>query len=298
MVRPRVLLLAALLTLPLPLAAQAPDGAEEGRVMARVNGEPVTLADVLDVAEEVLPPQFRNIPRAAFVEQAPPDVVAQVLERTIAERALTQAARAAGLEQDAAVARRMRRAAEAELQQALLARDVNAVVTEAAVRARYDRDNAGRTGEEEVRARHILVGTEALARQVLAEVTRAGTDFAEVAKRRSTDPGARDGGDLGFFKKADMVPEFAEAAFALQPGQISRAPVHTAFGWHIIKVEERRAAPVPGFEESRAQLRQAMLQETLEVVVRGVVAAAVVERTAQPAAPGSLLQGATPPARP
>jgi peptidyl-prolyl cis-trans isomerase C len=267
--------------------------------MARVNGEAVSLGDLLDTAEEVMPPQMRNFPRPMFLQIAPPDVVAQVLERTITERALTQAARAAGMESDPAIQRRIRRAGDQELQQALLARDVNAAITEDALRARFARDTAGRQGEEEVRARHILVATETTARQVLAEVNRAGVDFAEVAKRRSTDPGARDGGDLGFFKRGDMVPEFAQAAFALQPGQISPTPVRSPFGWHIIKVEERRSAPSASFEETRAQLRQSMLEEQLEIVVRRVVGAAVVERLDQPptAPAGSLLQGAQPPAR-
>jgi peptidyl-prolyl cis-trans isomerase C len=278
----RPVLLAAALLLPLAAAAQTtpqtiPAPAAEDPILARVDGEPVRLSDVLATAQDVLPPE----------------VARQLVDRTITERVLTGAARAAGLDKDAEVRRRIRRAEDQELQQAFLSREVNAAVTDAALRARYDQEAGRRQGEEEVHARHILVPTETEAKAALAEVT-GGADFAEVAKRRSTDPGSRDGGDLGFFKRGDMVPEFAEAAFALQPGQISPAPIRSPFGWHVIKVEERRTAPVPSFEESRQELRQKMLAEQVEAVVTRIRSAAKVERLDQPAP--SLLDNAAPPA--
>ena len=106
------------------------------------------------------------------------------------------------------------------------------------------KDRIKRAGLEE-QFGDILVPTEAEARTALAEARRPNADFAEVARRRSTGPGSREGGDLGFFKRGDMIPEFATAAFAMQPGQISEAPVRTQFGWHVIKVEARRAVPPP-----------------------------------------------------
>jgi peptidyl-prolyl cis-trans isomerase C len=152
------------------------------------------------------------------------------------------------------------------LQNALLSRTITPQVTEEAIRARYQRDIAGKAGEEEVHARHILVANEADAVKIIAEL-KAGGDFVAIAKARSTDPGAQDGGDLGFFKKGDMVPEFADAAFAMKPGQISDKPVHTQYGWHIIKVEERRAAPPPTFEQARDELRQKMIQEDIQALL-------------------------------
>ena len=104
--------------------------------------------------------------------------------------------------------------------------------------------------EQEVRARHILVPTEDEAKAILAEIKK-GTDFAELAKQKSKDPGAAaEGGDLGYFTKEQMVPEFAEAAFKLDKGQVSE-PVKTQFGWHIIKVEDKRTKPVPEFEQGQ-----------------------------------------------
>ncbi len=298
--RVRCMTLAAALLLPLaPFAVLAQGAAPaaapaEDPVIARVDGQPVRLSDVLATAQDVLPADMRDLPPPLLLQVIPPDVRRQLIERTITERALTAAARAAGLDQEEEVRRRIRRAEEQELQQAFLAREVAAGVTDAAIRARYDQETGKRQGEEEVRARHILLRTETEARAALAAV-KGGEEFGAVAKRLSADPGSRDGGDLGFFKRGDMVPEFAEAAFAMKPGEVSAAPVKSPFGWHVIKVEERRSAPVPSFDESRQQLRQQMLQEQVDIVVQRVRATAKVERLDQPAG-GSLLDTAAPPA--
>ena len=97
---------------------------------------------------------------------------------------------------------------------------------------------ANKPGEEEVHARHILVDSEDQAKKIIDQLNKHGADFATLAKAKSKDPAAQNGGDLGFFKKADMVPEFADAAFALKPGEVTQTPVKTQFGWHVIKVDE------------------------------------------------------------
>jgi peptidyl-prolyl cis-trans isomerase C len=183
-----------------------------------------------------------------------------------------------------------------ELQQAFLAREVNAQVTDEALRARFDQESAKRQGEEEIRARHILLKTETEAKAALAAV-KGGEDFAVVAKRVSIDPGAADGGDLGFFKRGDMVPEFAEAAFAIKPGEVSATPVKSPFGFHIIKVEERRRATARPFDDVKQEIREALLQEEVTAVVQRIRGAARVERLDQPPAPpaNSLLNEAAPP---
>jgi peptidyl-prolyl cis-trans isomerase C len=193
---------------------------------------------------------------------------------------------------------RIRRAEEETLQQALLLREVQPLLTDEALRARFARETASRPPAEEIRARHILVASEQEARTALAEVRRPGVDFAEVARRRSTGPGAREGGDLGFFKHGDMIPEFEQAAFALRPGEISADPVRTQFGWHVIKLEERRPVSAPSFEESREQLRQQAFEEGVNSAVERIRGAAKVERLAGGEAPPapSLLDGAAPPA--
>src|SRR5208282_1030722 len=98
-----------------------------------------------------------------------------------------------------------------------------------------------------------------------------------LAKKYSKDPGAADGGDLGFFKKDEMVPAFADAAFALKPGQFTQTPVHTQFGWHVILVVEQRQAPAPSFEQAADQLRQQMLQEGVRKEITQARAAANVQ---------------------
>lgn len=247
-----------------PAAAMPPGDT----VVARVDGQPITLADLAAAARE-LPDEVRG---------APPQVLYPLLlDQMIAGRAVTAAARRAGLDRDEAVRARIRRAEEQELQQAWLTNEIASRVTEAAIRARYDQQVAGRPPEEEVRARHILVPTETEARAALAEI-RAGADFTAVAQRMSTGPGSREGGDLGFFKRGDMVPEFAEAAFALQPGQISENPVRSPFGWHVIKVEERRRAAPPAFEETATQIRQQLLEAEVQAAVERARSAARVER--------------------
>jgi len=253
-----------------PALAQAPvPAAPPGDpVVARVDGEPILLSDLAAAAQD-LPEELRGAPTQMLYPL--------LLDQLIAGRSIAAAARRAGLDREEEVRARIRRAEEQELQQAWLSREIAGRVTTEAVRARYDREIAGRPAEEEIRARHILVPTEAEARAALAEI-RGGADFTAVAQRLSSGPGAREGGDLGFFRRGDMVPEFAEAAFALQAGQVSAAPVRSPFGWHVIKVEERRAAAAPPFEEVADALRQQLLQAEVQAAVERARTAARIER--------------------
>ncbi len=296
--RPATLLATLLITTALaaPALAQsaAPAPAASDPVVARVDGTEIRRSELESEAQR-LPEELRAMPA--------PMLMPLLLDQLITQKAITAAARAQGLINDPEVQARLRRAEEEALQQALITRAVAPAMTEAALRARYQAEVAGRPAEEEVRARHILVPSEAEARTALAEARRPNADFAEVARRRSTGPGSREGGDLGFFKRGDMIPEFAAAAFAMQPGQISD-PVRTQFGWHVIKVEERRAVPPPPFEEALEALRQRAFEEAVNAEVERIRAAARVERFALDGSPlpaqaaPSLLDGAAPPAAP
>jgi peptidyl-prolyl cis-trans isomerase C len=269
-----------------PPAGQAPAGQAEDAnpVVARVDGSEIRLDEVMAAAADALPAELRAVPPAALRALLPPQVFEQLLERAITDRAMVLAARRAGLDRDEELRRRVRQAEENELRDALLRREVLPRVTDEALRARHAREQAQRAPEEEVRARHILVPSETDARAVLAELQRGAT-FEDLARRRSSDAAARNGGDLGFFARGDMVPEFAAAAFALQPGQVSPAPVRTQFGWHLIKVEERRTSRGPSFEDNREALRQAAIEEEVNAAVERVRAAARIERMEPPAAP-------------
>jgi peptidyl-prolyl cis-trans isomerase C len=163
----------------------------------------------------------------------------------------------------------------------LLATEGKAATTDEAMKKVYEDASKQITGEQEVHARHILVETEDEAKAV-AEELKKGADFAELAKKKSKDPGASDGGDLGFFTKDQMVPEFSTVAFALEPGKISD-PVKSQFGWHIIKVEEKRSRKAPDFEQVKAQIETYVTRKAQAEYVAKLREAAKVERMDKPA---------------
>jgi peptidyl-prolyl cis-trans isomerase C len=195
------------------------------------------------------------------------------------------------------VRRQMALAEDTALQSALLSKEVGPSVTEEAIRARYDKEMADKPGQEEVHARHILVPTEEEAKKVIAELKK-GADFATLAKQYSKDPGAAQGGDLGWFKKDEMVPAFSAAAFAMKPGQVSDKPVKTEFGWHVIQVEEKRHAEPPSFEQAHDGLRQKMIQEGVQKAVKQARADVTVEKFNMDGSPQRPTDAAQPPPAP
>jgi peptidyl-prolyl cis-trans isomerase C len=257
-------------------------------VVARVGNDEIHLSDI-SAAAEGLPAQYHNMSSQALYPL--------LLDQAIDRNALIAYARAKGLDKDQAVQRQMQIAANQVLADEVMRREVGPQLTETAIRARYDRDVANKPGEEEVHARHILVASEAEANKIIAELKK-GADFATLAKAHSTDPGAAQGGDLGFFKKGDMLPEFAEVAFALKPGQISDKPVKTQYGWHVIKVEERRAAPPPTYAEVHDELRQQLIQEDVQKVLADARSGLKVEKFNPDGSPIRATDSAQPPPAP
>jgi peptidyl-prolyl cis-trans isomerase C len=150
-------------------------------------------------------------------------------------------------------------------------------------------------GDEEVRARHILVEKEDDAKTIVADIKK-GADFAEVAKKKSIEPGAAEsGGDLGYFTKDQMVPEFADAAFKLDKGKVSD-PVKSQFGWHVIKVEDKRKKPPPTFEQVQDQLQSFVARKAQTDLVTRLRTAAKIERVGGAPAPAAPATPAQPPA--
>lgn len=244
---------AATPTAPVPVAATPADP-----VVARVGTDEIHASDLSEAAQ-TLPEELRGMPA--------PVLFPMLLDQLVDRRAIVIAARRDGLEQDPAVRRQVARATDTALQNALLTREIAPGLTDEAIKARYDRDVAGKAGEQEAHARHILVADEDTAKGIIVEL-KGGADFAELAKKNSTDPaGSTNGGDLGFFKRGDMLPEFAEAAFGLQPGQVTEAPIKTRFGWHVIKLEEVRTAPPPALDQVRDEIRQQLIQEGVSRVL-------------------------------
>jgi len=240
-----------------PASSAAPAAADETdplkMVVATVGDGSITLADLVAMRES-LPAQYRQMPLQALYPH--------LLERAIDGYLIAQAARATDLRERADVKLRIRRAEDEVLSQVYLSESIAEKVTEEALRQRYETTATGDGGKVEAHARHILVDTEEQAKDVIAELGKGG-DFANLAKERSTDPGAAEGGDLGWFTADQMVPEFSTAAFALEPGSYTKEPVKSQFGWHVILLEEKRTAAPPAFEEMKSQLAAEMTRELI-----------------------------------
>jgi peptidyl-prolyl cis-trans isomerase C len=223
------------------LSASAP--AQSDPVLARVGGVDIHQSD-LALAEEDI---GSNIPAQT------PEAKRDYLINYVADMILVaKAAEAKKVADSSDFKQRLAFARNKVLMELLLQSEAKAATTDQAMHKAYD-DAAKQMGDElEVHARHILVEKEDEAKAIAADLKK-GIDFAELAKQKSKDPGAADGGDLGYFTKEQMVPEFAEAAFKLDKGQISD-PVKTQFGWHIIKVEDKRKRQLPEFDKVKDQL--------------------------------------------
>jgi peptidyl-prolyl cis-trans isomerase C len=237
-------------------------------VVARVNGAPVFRSD-LEVLRSTLPPQM---------QQQPPDkLYPQLLQQAVALQLVMQSARKQKLTDDPRVKKLAALAEEQIVQDAYFNDFIRKEVTEAKVKERYDQAVKSATPQEEVHARQIVVATEDEAKQIIEQLKK-GADFAKLAADKTTEPaGKASGGDLGYFTAQDMVPEFAKAAFALKPGEISQTPVKTQFGWHVIKVEDRRQSKPPTFEEAAPKLARDMAQEIYRVKVEELAKEAKIE---------------------
>jgi len=268
---PRLLLGLALAALTVSAVnAQTPPTMAPGGdpVIARIDGQPIHRSE-LQATMRNLPPQAQGMPMETLYPM--------LLERIIDLRLIGSAARSAKLDDDPAVKKKIAEATDRALQEAYLTRQVEAKVNEAALREKYKAYAASVPGQEEVSARHILLKTEAEAKAVVVELKK-GVDFAELAKRRSIDPAASSGGDLGYFTKDQMVPEFSQAAFSLKKGEITEAPVKTSFGWHVIRVEDKRTSGPPSFEEVREELSEGMSREVIQDMLKDLRGKSKVER--------------------
>jgi peptidyl-prolyl cis-trans isomerase C len=255
-------------------------------VVAKIGTDVIHLSDVTAVANS-LPPQARQMP--------PDQLLPKVLDQMVDTQVLAVEARKQGLDKDPAVQRTLHEVMERALVSAFLEKQVGPQITDAAVKARFDKDIGSQPAVQEVHARHILVDDEATARKIIADLKKGG-DFAALSKQYSKDSAAvEQGGDLGYFKAADMVPEFSAAAFALKDNEVSPTPVHTQFGWHVIQTLDHRTAAPPTFEQSRDQLRQKMINEAVHKVLAEAQADVTVERFNLDGTPAKATDQAVPP---
>src|SRR4051794_4394726 len=259
--------------LAMALLAGLPVRAEEANpVLAKVNGSEIPASDVA-LAEEELGPSLAQMDPATKKEN--------VLSFLIDMKIVSKEAEDKKIADRDDFKTRLAFARNRLLMDNLLASEGKAATTDENMKKVYEEAAKQISGEQEVHARHILVETEDQAKKV-AEDLKKGADFAELAKKESKDPGASDGGDLGFFTRDQMVPEFSAVAFALEPGKISD-PVKTQFGWHVIKVEEKRTRKAPDFEQVKPQIEAYVVRKAQADYVSKLRAAAKVERMDQPA---------------
>ncbi len=246
-------------------------------VVAKVNDTDITEADVI-MALTDLGESIQQIPEAQRREYA----ISYITDIRLAAKA----ARDAKLTDDADFKRRLGYQTDRMLFEEFNAVEAKKAVTDTSMRALYADTVKSLKPETEVRASHILVETEDQAKDIVKRL-KAGEDFAKLAAELSKDPGSgKQGGDLGFFTKERMVPEFSTAAFALAPGQISD-PVKSQFGFHVIKMTEKREKPVPTYEEVKDQIEQFMFRRTQQETLKTLRSTAKIERIDPPAAPAA-----------
>lgn len=249
-------------------AAGAPASGGDDPVVAKVNGTTLHRSD-LEIQLRSAPPQ---------IQQQPLDKIYQpLINNMINAELLEQAAKKAKLDQNAQVKQELAAAQTQILVNAYVASIARSQITEAKLRTAYDQYAKQAPGTEEVHARHILVGTEQEAKDIIAQLDK-GADFATLAKDKTTDPsGKSNGGDLGYFTKQDMVPEFADVAFALKPGEYTKTPVKTQFGWHVIKLEDRRPGKAGTYEQVAPEIAQQMTQQIVQAKLKELAGQSKIE---------------------
>lgn len=254
-----------------PSAAPSPETlkmspASRDYVIIRIGDDTIRNSEVVDIWKGLFPggaaPDFNGFDET---------IRQNVLRGLISERLIYQQALKSGYDKNPEVKNRLDALRKQVLMQAFMDDKAKQLVTDTQLKALYEKKAASAKGQEEIRARHILVGSKEEAQKIADEV-KAGAAFEKLAKEKSTDKGSgANGGELGWFTKDKMVPEFAEAAYVLKKGEIS-GPVKSPFGYHIIKVEDRRALQVPSFEEMKeslqAELANKMVQGYLEKILK------------------------------
>lgn len=265
------------------LVAAAPAFAADDPVVAKVDGSEIHRSEIVEMKDRMAQqmPQLQAMPLEA--------VFNNLVDQAITQRLLSAQAQKAGLADDAEVKKQLEQIRQGLMQRVYLTREVEKRVTDEKVRAAYDELVKNSPPQDEVHARHILVDSEAKAKEIIKKLKK-GSSFEDLAKSDSADAGSgKRGGDLGYFTKDAMVPEFAEAAFAMKPGDVSKEPVKTSFGWHIIKVEDRRKSAPPPFEEVKEPLRGQVSENIIQEVIADLRKAAKVEVIA-PEAKGEAKQ--------
>lgn len=237
-------------------------------VLAKIDGKEIRRQDVVKLVN-TMPPQMQQIP----IEQLFP----MALEQTISNTIIDQKAKDSGLKNDPDVKKQLAQVQEQLIRGKFIENTVDERLTEARIKESYDGYVEGFPQLEEVKAAHILVDDEKLAKDIIKKLDK-GEDFAALAKENSKDGSAENGGDLGYFAQNEVVPEFASAAFATDVGSYTKTPVKSEFGFHIIKVEEKRKRPPAPYEQVKPYLEQELQRAIVDEVLKEWKEAASIER--------------------
>lgn len=224
---------------------------KEGKTLAEVNGNVITTQDFQTEVDR-LPPYLKPMVQSSEGKR-------ELLESMIVREIVLEQAKKDGIDKDKEVADRMEDLRKRLIVETYLKKKVEkeAQISDAEMKKFYDENKEKFKAGDQVKASHILVKTEEEAKDVLAKL-KGGAKFDELAKKVSTDSSAAKGGDLGWFPKGAMVPEFEKVAFSLKEGETSGI-VKTQFGYHIIMVTGKRPAGIAPYEDVKEQIRANLL---------------------------------------
>ena len=237
-------------------------------IVANVNNEDISLETMIHAMNE-LPPEIQSQPFMSYYED--------LLERVIDIKLFAQEGKKMKLDEEPSVRAAIDFVIEKVLMQAFLSKYVQENIKEENLRASYNNFIADETSREEIKASHILMDTESEAIDVI-NMLNDGDDFAELAKNKSTGPSGPSGGDLGWFKRGQMVPPFEKAAFSLNKNEITQRPVQTQFGWHVIKIFDKRIPEAPSYENMKSKLIQDLERKIVSKKIQDLRNDALIEK--------------------
>lgn len=237
-------------------------------IVANVNNEDISLETMIHAMNE-LPPEIQSQPFMSYYED--------LLERVIDIKLFAQEGKKMKLDEEPSVRAAIDFVIEKVLMQAFLSKYIQENIKEENIKASYSNFIADETSREEIKASHILMDTESEAIDVI-NMLNDGDDFAELAKNKSTGPSGPSGGDLGWFKRGQMVPPFEKAAFSLNKNEITQRPVQTQFGWHVIKIFDKRIPEAPSYESMKNKLIQDLERKIVSKKIQDLRNDALIEK--------------------
>ena len=237
-------------------------------IVANVNNEDISLETMIHAMNE-LPPEIQSQPFISYYED--------LLERVIDIKLFAQEGKKMKLDEEPSVRAAIDFVIEKVLMQAFLSKYVQENIKEENIKASYNNFIADETSREEIKASHILMDSESEAIDVI-NMLNDGDDFAELAKNKSTGPSGPSGGDLGWFKRGQMVPPFEKAAFSLNKNEITQIPVQTQFGWHVIKIFDKRIPEAPSYENMKSKLIQDLERKIVSKKIQDLRNNALIEK--------------------